>query len=124
MAKADPSRHAPGEVDAYLAAQPDDIRAELERVRGIIKELAPEATERVSYGIPIFRLKKDLVGMSGHPTHCSLHVMSPGLVASMAEDLRGVKVSGSTVHFMPESPLSRDLIEKIVRARMQEIGGG
>lgn len=123
MAKTDASRHAPQEIDAYLAALPDDIRQALERVRAIVREIAPDCTERVSYGIPIFRLGKDLVGLSAHENHCALHTMSPPLVKALADDLRGVKVSGATIHFTPDAPLSRDLIEKIVRERMKELGG-
>jgi uncharacterized protein YdhG (YjbR/CyaY superfamily) len=122
MSKADASRHAPQEVDAYLAALPDADRAALERVRDIIREVAPECTERISYRIPIFRLQKDLVGLSAHPDHCALHVMSPPLMKALAADLDGVTVSGATIHFTPEAPLPRALIEKVVRERMKEIG--
>jgi uncharacterized protein YdhG (YjbR/CyaY superfamily) len=120
--KPDTSRHAPEEIDAYLAALPDDMHSALERVRAIVRETAPGCSERVSYGIPIFRLRTDLVGMSAHKNHCALHSMSPALMEAMAEELKGVKVSGATVHFLPEKPLSRELIEKIVRERMKEAG--
>ena len=122
MSKANTSRHAPEEIDAYLAALPDDIRASLERVRSIIREIAPECTERVSYRIPIFRLRKDLVGMSAQKNHCSLHSMSPSLIKAIAEELKDVKISGATVHFTPENPLPEELIERIVRERMKEVG--
>jgi uncharacterized protein YdhG (YjbR/CyaY superfamily) len=122
MSKADTSRHAPEEVEAYLAALPDDIRASLERVRSIIRVTAPECTERVSYRIPIFRLRKDLVDLSAQKNHCSLHSMSPPLMKAMAEELKGVKVSGATIHFTPEDPLPKELIERIVRERMKEVG--
>ena len=122
MSKPKPSRHAPEEIDAYLASLPDDFRTSLERVRKIIKEIAPDRTERVSYRIPIFRLQKDLVGLSASKDHCSLHTMSPVLVKAMADKLSEVKVSGATLHFTPESPLSRELIESIIRERMKEIG--
>ncbi len=122
MSKADTSRHAPEEIDAYLEVLPYDVRSALERVRSIIRETAPECTERVSYKIPIFRLRRDLVGMSAQKNHCALHSMSPPLVKAMAEELKGVEVSGATIHFTPENPLSRELIEKIVRERMKESG--
>jgi uncharacterized protein YdhG (YjbR/CyaY superfamily) len=120
MSKPNPSRHAPQEIDAYLEALPDDVRAALERVRGIIREAAPESTERVSYGIPIFRLQRDLVGISAQKNHCSLHSMSTSLMSAMSAELEGFKVSGATIHFTPERPLPRDLVEKIVRERMRE----
>jgi uncharacterized protein YdhG (YjbR/CyaY superfamily) len=122
MSKADTSRHAPEEIDAYLAALPEDIRASLERVRSIVRETASECTERVSYKIPIFRLRKDLVGMSAQKNHCSLHSMSPPLMEAMSEALKGVKVSGATIHFTPENPLPKELVERIVRERMREVG--
>ena len=122
MSRANTSRHAPEEIDAYLVALPDDVRASLERVRSIIREIAPECTERVSYRIPIFRLRKDLVGMSAQKNHCSLHSMSPPLIEAMAEELKDVKISGATVHFTPENPLPKELIERIVRERMKEVG--
>ena len=120
MAKADPSRHAPSEIDAYLEALPGDVRSALEELRGIVQEAAPDCTERVSYGIPIFRLKTDLVGMSASKNHCSLHSMSTSLMKAMAAELEGFTVSGATIHFTAEKPLPRELVEKIVRERMRE----
>jgi uncharacterized protein YdhG (YjbR/CyaY superfamily) len=122
MSRADASRHAPEEIDAYLGALPDDIRLSLEQVRNIVRATAPECTERVSYKIPIFRLRRDLVGMSAHKNHCSLHTMSPPLMESLAEELKGVKASGATIHFTPESPLPQEVVERIVRERMKEVG--
>jgi uncharacterized protein YdhG (YjbR/CyaY superfamily) len=122
LGKADASRHAPEEVDAYLEAFPDDVRSALERVRRVIRETVPDCTERVSYGIPIFRLRKDLVGMSAHEHHCSLHSTSPSLMRVMAEELEGLGVSGATIHFTPQQPLPEALIESIVRERTKESG--
>ena len=57
MSKPKPTRHAPHEVDEYLASLPHDFRTTLQQLRGIIQRIAPECTERVNYQIPIFRLK-------------------------------------------------------------------
>jgi uncharacterized protein YdhG (YjbR/CyaY superfamily) len=122
MPKAKTSRHAPQDVDAYLAELSEDVRSALERVRGLIREAAPECTERVSYGIPIFRLNKDLVGISAQRDHCSLHSMSPPLMGAMAEELKGFRVSGATVHFSPEVPLPTALVQRIVQERLRELG--
>ena len=120
MNRAKPSRHAPDEIDAYLDPLPDDVRSALEQLRGIIRETAPDCTERVSYGIPIFRLERDLVGMSASRNHCSLHSMSPPLIKAMAKELEGVKVSGATIHFTPDRPLPKELVVQIVRERMRK----
>ena len=121
VSKPDPSRHAPEEIDAYLDGVGEDSRVALQRLRETIRKAAPESTERVSYGIPIFRLRSDLVGISFQKKHCSLHIMSPDLTERMAEELKGFRVSGATVHFSPGQPLPGDLVEKIVRERTKEI---
>ena len=117
-----PNRHAPEEVDQYLAALPVDQRAALSELHEWICELASECTERVSYGIPIFRLKVDLVGLSAAKNHCELHTMSPSLVESMTEGLEGIKRSGATLQFTAESPFPKELVERIVNRRIEEIG--
>jgi len=122
MAKADASRQSPDEIDAYLGPFPQDVRSALERLRSIIREAAPQCTERVSYGIPIFRPCKDLVGMSAQKNHCSLHTMSPPPVKAMARELRGITVSGATIHFTPENPLPEELVKRILTERMRESG--
>jgi uncharacterized protein YdhG (YjbR/CyaY superfamily) len=41
-------------VSAYIAAAPPAVRARLKRLRQVIKRAAPQATERISYGIPFY----------------------------------------------------------------------
>jgi uncharacterized protein YdhG (YjbR/CyaY superfamily) len=45
------------------------VKAELNRIQRIIQEMVPGVTERVIYGIPIFRLGKDLAGLSVSQKH-------------------------------------------------------
>jgi uncharacterized protein YdhG (YjbR/CyaY superfamily) len=112
----------PEEVDAYLAEMPADIRAALQRLREVIRAAAPEATERVSYKVAVFRHQGSLVGFGAPPSHnhCSLFVMSPPLVSRMKDELAGYEVSGATIHFQPDKPLPRALVTKLVKARIEE----
>lgn len=121
MAKSNVARNAPEEVDAYLASLSADVGAALADVRDVIRRAAPGATERISYRIPIFRLTRDLVGISAHGKHCSLHTMSPSLVRGMRDELKGVEMSGATIHFTPDSPLPAAMVERIVKARIDEL---
>jgi uncharacterized protein YdhG (YjbR/CyaY superfamily) len=47
-------------VEDYLAQLPDDSRTTLEKIRAAIRAAAPEAEEKVAYGMPGFYL-------GGHP---------------------------------------------------------
>ncbi len=126
MSKPDPNRHAPQEIDEYLEAQAPDFRAMLQRTRAVILAAAPDCAERVSYGIPIFRLEKDFVAMSAAKGHCGLHTMSKAIPVAMEDELKaaGIGISGTTLHIKPGADFPATLMERVLRARLAELEGG
>ena len=114
-----PDRQAPQEIDAYLEKLPEDRKAALARLRHLIRKHLPGCTERVSYGIPIFRMERDVVGISARKNGCSFHTMSPPLAAGMKDELRGFEVKGATIHFAPENPIPDALVVKILQTRLK-----
>ncbi len=123
MSKPKPTRHAPAEVDAYIAAQEPEFRGTLEQLREAIKRAAPQCTERVSYKIPIFRLRKDFVAISAAKKHIGFHTMSKAIPAAMKAELKavGIWTSGSTFHIKPGVDLPMEQIEKALNARLAEL---
>ena len=123
MSNAGPDRHAPQEVDEYLSAQAPEFRATLEELRSLIKAAAPDCTERVSYRIPIFRLKKDFVALSASKDHVGLHTMSKIVPVAMKDELKaaGIGTSGTTLHIKPGIDVPLSLLEKVLRARLDEL---
>ena len=120
------AKHDPAAVDEYLAGLPADRRDALEELRQLIHECVPDLRERISYGTAvILALKGDLVGFVSQPNHLSFLTMSPDLARAMkAEIERTHRLSGGTIHFSPDNPLPRPLVEKIVLARIKEQGVG
>lgn len=110
----------PADVDAYLAALPDEPRAALEVLRARIRALVPEATEVVSYGIPTFRHHGGLVGFGATKRHCALYVMSPAVMSAHAAELAGYDTATATIRFAPSAPLPDALVASLVRARVAE----
>jgi uncharacterized protein YdhG (YjbR/CyaY superfamily) len=107
-------------VDDYLAGLPPAERKVLERVRRTIKEAAPDAEERISYRIPLYRQHGDVVGFAAFKDHLSLFVTNSNVGERFADELEGFKVSNTTIHFSIENPLPEELIEKIVRYRVEQ----
>ena len=105
---------------------PEDFRITLQQLREIIRRIAPEATERVNYQTPIFRLEENFAAFSAAKVHCALHTFSKDLVANMAEELKaaGLRMSGGTIHCKPGSDLPVALLEKVLLARRAELGHG
>ena len=48
-------------IDAYISRYDEDIQAILQELRKLIKEEAPDATEKISYQMPTFYLNGNLV---------------------------------------------------------------
>jgi uncharacterized protein YdhG (YjbR/CyaY superfamily) len=113
-----PSR--PTSVDEYLARLPADQRAALHALRATIQRAAPNAEERLSYGICAFRDGGMLVGFGATRTHCALYLMSGRTVADHASLLEGYDTSKGTIRFTPDAPLPASLVRRLVKARLAE----
>ena len=109
----------PNTVDEYLAALPLEERAELQRIRGIIKATVPDCKERIAYRICVFSLRRDMVGLACHKHFCSFYTMSPDIIKEFGEKLGDHEVEGTTIHFTPDHPLPTSLIEKLLEARVR-----
>lgn len=109
-------------IDAILAALPDDQRRALQTLREAIAATAPEASEVISYQMPAFRYHgRGLVSYSAFRTHCSLFPMSGEVIDAHREELGAFIASKGTLHFTPDRPIPRPLVERIVRERMAQI---
>jgi uncharacterized protein YdhG (YjbR/CyaY superfamily) len=106
-------------VDDYLKRQTPKVRAALKKIRKAVLDAAPMAQERISYGIPFYKYRGQLVGFAAHAKHLSFYV-NLGVQSRFAKDLAGFEVSGSTIHFSVERPLPADLVMKLVRAKIED----
>jgi uncharacterized protein YdhG (YjbR/CyaY superfamily) len=112
---------APASVDAYLAALPPDQRRALESLRATIAAAAPHATETISYQMPAFKDgDRLLVSYAAFKDHCSLFPMSTAVIAADADALAPFVAGKGTLRFTVEEPLPSAVVERIVRARLEE----
>jgi uncharacterized protein YdhG (YjbR/CyaY superfamily) len=110
-------------VDAYLAALPDEQRTALEDVRRTIRAAAPNAAEAISYGIPGYKHKgKPLIHFGAAKNHCAIY--GAAVAESDKEELKDYDTSKGTIRFSPDRPLPAALVERLVKARMAEIEAG
>jgi uncharacterized protein YdhG (YjbR/CyaY superfamily) len=50
-------KKTPKDVDEYIASAPKEVQAKLKELRAAIREVAPTAVERISYGMPYYDYK-------------------------------------------------------------------
>jgi len=110
----------PSTVDEWLAARPDDVRAALEHLRGVIRAAAPDALESISYQVPTFSDGGFLVSFGASKDRCSFYVRSLTVMEAHRSELAAYKTSGGTVHFKPDAPLPDELVRTLVLARIAE----
>lgn len=111
-------------VDDFLQKVPGDQRLELERIRGIVREVVPDAVEVISYGMPGFTYNgKYLVGFCHFKDHLSLFPTNEP-VEVFKDRLSGFRLSKGTIQFTVEHPLPEELIREIVRYRVRMIERG
>ncbi len=106
-------------IDEYISIYPGNIQKILEKIRKTIKEVAPEATEKISWGIPTFYLNKNLVHFAAYKKHIGFYP-NPSGIENFKDDLSKYKTSKGTVQFQYDEPIPYDLIRKIVEFRVQE----
>ncbi len=112
---------APTNVDEYLAGVPEPARTTLNRIRAVIRSAAPaEATEVISYGIPMFKYKGMLMGFAAFSKHCSLFPGSLSALKAVQHELEDFDTSKGTIRFPVDRPPSATLIRKLVKARLAE----
>jgi uncharacterized protein YdhG (YjbR/CyaY superfamily) len=111
-------------VEEYLSRQPKEVRAAFERIRRTVKNVAPDATERISYGMPTFFVEKALLGYAAHTDHCSIFPWSGLTLRAFRNELNGFSTSAGTVRFTTDHQIPATLLKQIVTARLAEIRTG
>ncbi len=109
----------PSTIDEYIAEFPTDVQTIMQKLRQVIKQSAPQAEERISYGMPGFYQRGMLVWFGGHKNHIGFYPTGEG-VEAFKQELAGYKMSKGAVQLPLDKPIPYDLITKIVKHRVEE----
>lgn len=110
---------ASGEVDEFIARYPADVQKVLQKIRGIIREVAPEAKETINYGIPTFTLNGNLVHYSALTNHIGFYP-TPSGIEKFKKELSKYEGAKGSVKFPLDEPIPYELIRKITEFRVKE----
>ncbi|NMC56718.1 MAG: hypothetical protein GYA50_05820 [Eubacteriaceae bacterium] len=106
-------------IDEYIVQFPADIAQILQKIRDVISKAAPEAKEKISYGMPTFFLNGNLVHFAAQKNHIGFYP-APSGIEKFKEQLEGYKSSKGAVQFPYNKPIPYDLITEIVKFRVSE----
>jgi uncharacterized protein YdhG (YjbR/CyaY superfamily) len=103
-------------VDEYIAAAPEQARAKLVQLRNIVKTVAPEAKEGISYGMPYYKYHRALVGFAAYKNHIGLY---GALTEEQQLDFRTYETGKGSIRFPLDKPLPITLIKKLLKERVE-----
>ena len=106
-------------TDEYIATFPAEIQKILEELRATIKAAAPDAEEKISYQMPTFALKGNLIHFAAFTNHIGLYPTPSGIEAFKRE-LSIYQGAKGSIKFPMDKPLPLKLISKIVKFRVAE----
>lgn len=106
-------------VDEYIESCPEEIRPKLQNLRHIIKEAAPEVSEKMSWAMPTFYYLGNVVHFAAFKKHIGLYP-GPNAVEFFRERLVEYKTSKGAIQFPLNKDMDSSLIQEIVRFSLDE----
>ena len=104
-------------VDAYIAAAPNAAQPRLRQLRKLIKQAAPKAEERLSYGMPYYEHAGRLIYFSGFKNHIGVYPVGE---AAKHKALNKYMTGRGTYRFPLDQPMPMDLIRELIEARLKK----
>lgn len=108
------------EIEEYILNFPQEVQTILRNIRKLIKDNAPEAQELMAYGMPGYKTnKKPLVYFAAFKNHIGFYA-TPSGHNEFKKELSKYKHGKGSVQFSLDKPIPYELIEKIVKFRVNE----
>lgn len=106
-------------VDEYIAAFPPEVQAILQRVRHVVRKVAPEAEEVISYRMPALKQDGVLVYFAAFRNHIGLY---PPITGDTDIERAIAPYAGEkgNLRFPLDQPIPYDLIARITALRLKQ----
>jgi uncharacterized protein YdhG (YjbR/CyaY superfamily) len=104
----------PTTIEDYILAQPREIQPLLNLVRETLQKAIPDTEERISWSMPTYWKKHNIIHFAAHKKHIGLY---PGdrAIEHFADRLVGFKTSKGAIQFPYDKPLPLKLIAEIAQ---------
>ena len=112
----------PKSIAEYIERQPEHTRPYLRQVNEAIRAALPEAAEKISWSMPTYWKKRNLIQFAAFQKHIGLYP-GPQAVEAFRDRLTGYKTSKGAIQFPYEKALPLELIGEIARWREKESDG-
>lgn len=102
-------------------AAPSPHKETMLEMRKRILEIVPDAQELVSYGMPAFKVDGTIVaGLLSNKKHVGYYPFSGSVLHLFEKELATFKTTKSALHIPIDKPLSKTLLNKLIKARIKQ----
>lgn len=113
-------RAKPTTVAEYIEAAPPVAQGHLQEMRRLLREVAPEASEALKWGSPVFEDRRILFSYSAHKAHLGF-VPTGGALEPFRAELAGYQTGEHSIRFPYATPLPAALIRRIAGYRLNDV---
>ena len=110
----------PTTVDEYINAAPEEAKEKLREIRAILKKVAPNATETLKWGSPVFEEKRILFAYTAFKSHLNFMPTHSSMIP-FKDELAEYNTGKDTIQFPYNKPLPKALIRKIAAFRARDV---
>jgi uncharacterized protein YdhG (YjbR/CyaY superfamily) len=110
---------APQTVDEYISEYPEEVQKRLRDIRKAVKKAAPQAVEKVGYGMPAYTFKGMLLYFAAHTNHIGFYP-GPSAIEVFKKELEDYETSRGTIQFPHNKIIPLRLIAEIVQFKARE----
>ena len=115
------TKRIPPEVKKLYLAAPMPHRKTMLTMRERILEIVPKAEEVISYGMPAFKVNKNIVaGLLANKKNVGYYPFSGSVLKNFKNELANFSQTKSALHVPVDKPLPKSLIAKLVKARISQ----
>lgn len=101
-------------IGDYISAQPEHVQPLLNQVRSTLRAALPDAEERISWSMPTYWRKHNIIHFAAAKAHIGLYP-GPEAIEHFAPKLADYKTSKGAIQLPYSKPLPLDLIAEIAR---------
>ena len=108
----------PQTIDQYIANYTPDVQEILQKIRVLIKEVMPEAQEKISYQMPCFALNGNIIYFAAFKKHIGIFPPVEG-DPDLNEKLLPYRGPKGNLKFPLDVPMPFALIEEVAKALLK-----
>lgn len=107
-----------GTIEEYINSFDEEIRPRLNELRQLIIDIAPELKEKISWGMPTFYMKKNIIHFAAHKKHIGLYP-GPDAIVAFADRLADYQTSKGAIRIPNDKEFDIELIKDMILFNLQ-----